>query len=84
MKCPLLLSDFNQNWNLHINFSMTSRCQFYGTLFSGYRTDMEKLIVTFLQISLTNARKIIIKSETCGVQIFSNRYRPLQEAVQSH
>jgi hypothetical protein len=48
IKCRGLLSDFNQNWNLHTNFSTASQCQLYGTLLNGHmRADMGKLIVTF-------------------------------------
>jgi hypothetical protein len=47
------------------------------------RTDMEKLIGTFLQISTVNARKLIIKSQTCGVQIFAIRQRLLAGGLHS-
>jgi hypothetical protein len=57
VKCPLFLSDFNQNWNVLINFSETPQYKIYEIPFIGF------WVVKYRQISKAN-RCIFTTSDT--------------------
>jgi hypothetical protein len=64
VKCPLLLSDYNPNWNVSINFSKTLQLSNFMKVWflrchmqiEG-QTEMAKLKGIFLQFSVSNKPK---------------------------
>jgi hypothetical protein len=61
VKCPLFLSDFNQNWSVLTNFSITSQSDFMEIhsvvlklLHADRQTDMVELMDPFLQLFIGN------------------------------
>jgi hypothetical protein len=58
VKCPILLSDFDENWNVLTNFNDISNIEFYKNYFNQYR------IVTCVR---TDRRMKLSSRRSCGV-----------------
>lgn len=60
VKCPLLSSNYNKNWNLPINFCVTPENPFSGcsTYYTCRETHVAKVIGTLLQTSVVKVLKI--------------------------